>query len=103
LVAEPRQGPSIKLGPLRLDQHIPIPADAQPFQVLVNSIDEFRPAAAGIEILDTQFELAAAGPRMGVAQCSREGMPKMEQAGWRRGETCDLQDSLHRKAGESGT
>ena len=81
----------------RLDHRLAIVGQAQPLQILENAVDELRAAAAGIEILDPQAELAAAGPRMGMAQHRRIGMAEVEPSRWRGGETCDLQDSLHAK------
>jgi hypothetical protein len=42
--------------------------DAEPVQILEDAADELGPAAAGVQILDPQSELAAACPRLGVAQ-----------------------------------
>lgn len=71
--------------------------EAEPAQILKYAVDELRPTAAGIEILYAQPEPTAAGPRMGMAQRSRIGVAKVQPPGWRGGETCDLQDSLHAK------
>jgi hypothetical protein len=76
-------------------------AEPEPVEVLENTVDEFRAAAAGIEILDPQQEFPAAGSGERMAQRRRIGVTQMEPSGRRRGETCDLQDSLHGK-GDSG-
>ena len=87
----------VKIGPLGLENWLAVPLEAEPGQVLEDPVDELRPAAAGIEILDPQPELAAAGPRPCMAQRRRIGMAQVQPAGRRGGETCDLQDSLHAK------
>jgi hypothetical protein len=71
--------------------------EAEPFEILENAIDELRTAAARVQILDPQPELAGAGPRTGMAQYGRIGMAQVEPARRRGRETCDLQDSLHGK------
>ena len=71
---------------------------SEPFEFLENAFDELRAAAARVEILNPQQEPAAAGPGAGMAERRRIGVPQMEPAGGRGGETCDLQDSLHGKA-----
>lgn len=101
LFPQPTQGLTVKRGALGLDDRLTVPADAEPFEVLENAVDKFRPAAAGVEILDPEAELAAARPGLDMAQNGRIGMPEVEAARRRRGETCDLQDSLHDK-GDSG-
>ena len=70
---------------------------AQPVQVLENPIDEFRTTSAGVEILDPQQELPAAGPSMGMPERCRKGVAKVKPSRGRGGEACDLQDSLHDK------
>ena len=75
--------------------------EAEPGEVLENAVDEFKPAAAGIEILDPEQEFSAAGPGQGMAKRSRIGMSQVEPSRRRGGKTCDLQDSLHGK-GDSG-
>ena len=86
---------------LRLDDCIAVIGDAEPLQVLQNAIDKFRPASTGIQVLDPQKEASAAFARGRAADCRRIGMAEMQPARGRRGETCDLQDSLHGK-GDSG-
>ena len=68
--------------------------NAQPGQILENVADEFRTAAAGVEILDPEQKPPAAGPRMGMAERRRKGMAQVQPSRRRGGETCDLQDSL---------
>ena len=51
--------------------------NAQPGQILENVADEFRTAAAGVEILDPEQEPPAAGPRMSMAQRRRKGMAQV--------------------------
>jgi len=97
LFSQPTQGLTVKRRPLGLDNSLAVPADAEPFEVLEDAIDKFRPAATGIEILDPEAELAAARAGLRMAQNGRIGMPEVEAARRRRGETCDLQDSLHDK------
>jgi hypothetical protein len=70
-------------------------------QVFINALDILGSAAARIQILDSQAELAAAGPGMGMAQRRRIGMAEMEPPRRRGCETCDLQDSLHDKGDRS--
>ena len=71
--------------------------EPKPLQILEYAVDELRAAATGVEILDAQPELAAVGPRMRMAQRRRISVTKVQPPGRRRGETCDLQDSLHAK------
>jgi hypothetical protein len=71
--------------------------EAKPFQVFINALDIFGPPTAGIQILDPQAELPAAGTGMGMAKRRRIGMAEMEPTRRRGCETCDLQDSLHDK------
>ena len=75
--------------------------EAEPLEILENAVGELRAATAGVEILDAQPELSSAGPGMGMAQRRRIGMAEVEASRGRRGETCDLQDSLHAK-GDTG-
>jgi hypothetical protein len=75
--------------------------DPQPGQILHNAVDELRAASAGIEILDPQQELPAAGARVGVPERRGKGVAQVQPSGRRWGETCDLQDSLHDK-GDGG-
>ena len=55
--------------------------NAQPGQILENVADEFRTAAAGVEILDPEQEPPAAGARMGMAERRRKGVAQMQAAG----------------------
>lgn len=71
--------------------------DAEPFEVLENPVDELWPAATGIEILDAQPKLPAAGAGMEMTKRGRIGVAKVKPSRGGRGETCDLQDSLHAK------
>jgi hypothetical protein len=41
-------------------------AEAKPVEILENAVDKFGPAPTGIEILDPQQELPAAGPGQGM-------------------------------------
>jgi len=68
--------------------------EGKPGQISENPIDEFRPASARIEILDSQEEPAPARLRMGMAQSSRKSMAQVKSSRRRGGETCDFQDSL---------
>jgi hypothetical protein len=80
-----------------LHDGLAIVVEAEPFQILENAVYEFRSAPAGIEILDPQPELAAARSGMSMAQRRRVCVTEVQAPGGRRGETCDLQDSLHAK------
>ena len=88
-------------GALRLDDGLSVVLEAKPGEVLENPLDELRPAAAGVEILDPEQEFSAAISCDGMAQRRRIGMSQVEPSRRRGGETCDLQDSLHDK-GDSG-
>ena len=85
------------MGPLGLDQRLAVMLKAKPGEVLEYSVDEFRAAASGIEILDAKAEQAAGSAGLRMAQRRRIGMAEVEPARRRGGETCDLQDSLHGK------
>ena len=52
--------------------------EPEPGQILENAVDEIRAAAARVEILDPQQELAPAGARMGMAQRGRKGMAQVQ-------------------------
>ena len=93
----------IEVGSFRLNDWFTVDGKSQPGEVLEDAGDEFGAAAAGIEILDPEAEPASAGARMGMADHCRKCMAKVQPAGGRRRETCDLQDSLLRKADKSGT
>jgi hypothetical protein len=95
------EGIGIGGGAFRLNYCHTVVAEAEPIEVLENPIDELRTATAGIEILDPQQELPAAGSRQGMAQGRRIGVPQVKPSRRRGGETCDLQDSLHGK-GDNG-
>jgi hypothetical protein len=97
LLLQPIQRIGIEGGPPGLSDRLAVVGEAKPGEVLENAGDELRAASAGIEILDSDEKPAAAGARMGMAQRRRKGMAKMQSAGRRWGETCDLQDSLHDK------
>ena len=84
-------------GSLRLDQWLAINREPEPVEVFENALDKLRPAAPRVEIFDPDTELAAARPRMGMAQHRRKGVAEVQPSGRRGGETCDLQDSLHDK------
>jgi len=71
--------------------------EAKPGQILEDAGDELGAASAGVEILNPDEELPAAGARMGMAERRRKGMAKVKPSRGRWGETCDLQDSLHDK------
>ena len=88
----------IEISPCGLHDWVRVPLDAKPSQVLKDAVDEFRPASPGIEILDPDEELAAAGTCMGVADNCRVGVAQVKPARRRGSETCDSQDSLHDKA-----
>jgi hypothetical protein len=60
-----------------LDDRLAVMCNAQPGQILENVADEFRTAAAGVEILDPEQEPPAAGPRMSMAQRRRKGMAQV--------------------------
>ena len=92
-----------RIGPntLRLDDRIAVMPDAEPLKIFQNAIDKLRPASARIEVLDPQQETPAAFARGRVTDFRRIGMAEVQPARGRRGETCDLQDSLHGK-GDSG-
>ena len=94
LLLEAIQRLGVTPGALRLDDGLSVVLEAKPGEVLENLLDELRPAAAGVEILDPQQELPAAGARMGMAQRRRKGVAEVQPARRRGGETCDLQDSL---------
>jgi hypothetical protein len=89
------------MGPPGLDQRGAVMLEAKPGEVFENAVDELRAAASGIEILDAEAEQAAASASLRMAERRRIGMAEVEPARRRRGETCDLQDSLHGK-GDSG-
>ena len=72
-------------------------ADPEPVQILEDPVDKLGTAATRIEIFDPEAERPAAGARVRVAHQGRIGVAEMEAPGRRRGETCDLQDSLHDK------
>ena len=93
----------VKLGPPRLDDRLFIPIEAEPFQILVDAVDEFRPASARVKVLDAQQETTAAAPRAGMPKDRRVGMAEVEPPGRRGGKTCDLQDSLHAKGACGGS
>ena len=99
---QPVQRRLIKGGPLKLNDRFAIDGQPEPVEVFENRLDKFRPAPGGIEILDPDPELTAAGSRALMADDRRIGMAEMKPAGRRGGETCDLQDSLHGK-GDRGT
>ena len=98
LALQPLQCGGVNRRALRLDNRFAINAEAKPVEFLKDAVDELRPAAARVEILDADPEFARTRPRMGMAQGSRKGMTQVQASGRRRGETCDLQDSLHDKA-----
>jgi hypothetical protein len=68
-------------GAFRLSDCPTVMTEAEPGEVLENAVDEFRPAAAGIEILDPEQEFSAAGPGQGMAKRSRIGMSQVEPSG----------------------
>jgi hypothetical protein len=103
LLLQPIQRLGIEGGPPGLSDRLAVVGEAKPGEVLENAGDELRAASAGIEILDSDEKPAAAGARMGMAQRRRKGMAKMQSAGRRWGETCDLQDSLHDKGACRGS
>ena len=84
-------------GALRLDDRGAVMPEAEPFQILENAVDKLRTAAPGIKILDPQEEQPAALARLRMAKCRRISVTQVEPTRRRRGETCDLQDSLHDK------
>ena len=84
-----------------MDNGLGVGGEAEPLQVLQNAFDELWATTAGVQILDPQQELPSAGPGMGVAECRGKGVTQVKPAGRRRGETCDLQDSLHSKGDKS--
>ena len=59
---------AIDIRPFGLDQRRAVMREAEPGEVLENAIDEFRPAAAGVQILDAEAEQAAGSVSMSVAQ-----------------------------------
>src|SRR5262245_3905425 len=87
----------IKADTLRLDDRRAVEIEAQPLQILDDAFEKFWSAAARVEILDPDAERARACPSMGVTDDRRKSMAQVQAAGRRRGETCDLQDSLHDK------
>jgi hypothetical protein len=93
----------VSLGALGLDDRLAIDGQPEPFDILKNVLNILRTAAARVEILDPQQEFAAAGPGMGMTKDRRKGVAEVKPSRRRRGETCDLQDSLHDKgaAGDS--
>lgn len=86
---------------LRLDDRLSVMPKPEPVEILENGFDEFGTTAAGIEILDPEQELAAAGSGEGMADRRRIGVAQVKPSRGRWGKTCDLQDSLHGK-GDSG-
>jgi len=97
LLLQPLQRLGVQRRAFRLDDRLAVEANAEPVEIFKDAFNEFRPAAAGIQILDADPEFSAAGPRMGMTQRRRKGVAQMEPAGRRGGETCDFQDSLHGK------
>jgi hypothetical protein len=87
----------IARGPFRLDYRLSVGLETEPGQVLEDAIDELRPAAARVQILDPQEEPTPAGACMGMAERRRKGVTQVKAPGWRRRKTCDLQDSLPAK------
>jgi hypothetical protein len=77
--------------------------DAKPFKVFENAINELRPTTAGVEVLDPEPERSVSGTSLKMAKNRRKSVTKMKAARGGGGETCDLQDSLHRKPSKSGT
>jgi hypothetical protein len=47
-------------GAFRLGDCLTVMTEAQPVEVVENSVDEFRPATSGIEIFDPEQEFSAA-------------------------------------------
>ena len=97
LLPQSLQRVGVKDGALGLDDRRSVMGQPQPGQILEYAVDELGPAAAGVEILDAEQEFSPAGTGMGVAERRRKGMAQVQEARWRGGETCDLQDSLHDK------
>ena len=61
--------------PLRLDEDRKVPAYAEPAQVFVNAVDEFRPGAGLVEVLDAQQEPALVAPAAAVRSAkARNGL-----------------------------
>ena len=54
MLLEAIQRLGIAPGALRLDDGLSVVLEAKPGEVLENPLDELRPAAAGVEILDPQ-------------------------------------------------
>jgi hypothetical protein len=54
VVAQPGKSPFIGRGPIRLNLHRLVPFEAEPAQILENSVDEPGTRTALIEILDPQ-------------------------------------------------
>ena len=77
---QPRQCGVIGRQPRRLDQQ-PVPADAEPAQVIVNALGERRPAAGDVGILDPQQEGAAAFPRQIMGEQGGVTMADMQPPG----------------------
>ena len=66
--------------PLRLDQGLAVPMDAEPGQIFLYAVDELGPAAPGVEIFDPQPEPIACLP----ADRRRISMTEVQSTG-RRG------------------
>ena len=81
---------AIDVRALRLDEHRLLPFQAQPLKVLVNALDELRPAPRLVEVLDPKQESAADFLRPGSPKRRTVSVAQMQPAGRRRGEAGDV-------------
>ena len=72
-----------------LDSHRAVPVQAEPGQVLLDRVGEFRAASGGVDILDPQEEAAARRVRPAPCEERRMGVAEMEVAGRAGGEAGD--------------
>jgi hypothetical protein len=84
--AQPVQRLGVEREPFGLPHHLAVEFQAEPAQVLDDAVDERDAAAAGVDILDAEQEVAAAGAGEIVREHCREGMAEVEPAGGRRRE-----------------
>src|SRR3546814_8151340 len=70
----------------RLAPHRAVPVEPQPGQILQDAVGELGPAAAGVDVLDAQQEMAARGARRLAGEQGRPGVSEMQPAGRARRE-----------------
>ena len=89
LALQPLERLGVERQPFGLVDHLPVPFEAEPEQVLDDPVDMLGPGPPRIDILDAQQEGAALLAREIVREQRRISVAQMQPAGRRRGEAGD--------------